>query len=108
LQINLNVLPGGLFFQRRGGGSASPLPHSGKLGKIPGSPRRERRHADPPTCRWPGKARELGKTIESAMALAKRDVVESEYLPAFLLIASPQDSDYYQKRQNLSFREEER
>lgn len=58
--------------------------------------------------RWPGNVRELENAIESAMALAERNIIEAKYLPAFLMLTQPQDGDFYQLPQNLSFYEMEK
>jgi DNA-binding NtrC family response regulator len=57
---------------------------------------------------WPGNVRELENAIESAMALARKDVIESKYLPSFLLLSRPQDSEFYQIPQNITLGEMER
>ena len=57
---------------------------------------------------WPGNVRELENAVESAMALAKSSMIESAYLPAFLLLAQPEESTFYQLPQDLSLREMER
>jgi transcriptional regulator with PAS, ATPase and Fis domain len=57
--------------------------------------------------RWPGNVRELENAVESAMALAKKDVVESKFLPSFLLLSQPEQSDFYQVSQGLTLREME-
>jgi transcriptional regulator with PAS, ATPase and Fis domain len=57
---------------------------------------------------WPGNIRELGNAVESAMALAKRSMIESAYLPSFLLLAQPENSTFYQLPHDLSLREMER
>lgn len=55
--------------------------------------------------RWPGNVRELENAVESAMALSKKDVIKSKYLPSFLLLTYPEDSDFYQIPQELTMRE---
>jgi DNA-binding NtrC family response regulator len=57
--------------------------------------------------KWPGNVRELENAVESAMALAPKDVVEAKYLPSFLLLTQPQHSDFYQIPQNFTLREAE-
>nr|MBC8414013.1 sigma-54-dependent Fis family transcriptional regulator [bacterium] len=54
---------------------------------------------------WPGNVRELENTIESAMALAEKDVIEPKYLPSFLLFSQAQEGDFYQLPQNLTLAE---
>lgn len=51
---------------------------------------------------WPGNVRELENAVESAMALAEKDIIEAKYLPSFLLLTKPQDIDFYQLSQNLT------
>jgi DNA-binding NtrC family response regulator len=58
--------------------------------------------------RWQGNVRELENAIESAMALAEHDIIEAKYLPAFLMLTQPQDGDFYQLHQNLTFYEMEK
>lgn len=55
--------------------------------------------------KWPGNVRELENTIESAMALSEKDIIEPKYLPSFLLFSQSQAGDFYQIPQNLSLRE---
>ncbi len=55
--------------------------------------------------KWPGNVRELENAIESAMALSTTEVIESKYLPSFLLVTKPQDIDFYQISQNLTLQE---
>ncbi|MBF0516651.1 MAG: sigma-54-dependent Fis family transcriptional regulator [Nitrospirae bacterium] len=57
---------------------------------------------------WPGNVRELENALESAMALAKKDFIESSYLPAFLLMSEPAHSDCYRISHNLTLPEVER
>jgi transcriptional regulator with PAS, ATPase and Fis domain len=57
--------------------------------------------------RWPGNVRELENAVESSMALSKKDVIESKFLPSFLLLTNPQDSEFYQIPQDLTMREME-
>lgn len=57
--------------------------------------------------KWPGNVRELENALESAMALAEKDVVEAKYLPSFLLLTQPQQIDFYQFPQNLTLYEME-
>lgn len=54
---------------------------------------------------WPGNVRELENTIESAMALSEKDIIEPKYLPSFLLFSQAQNGDFYQIPQNLSLKE---
>jgi len=58
--------------------------------------------------RWPGNVRELENTIESAMALAKKDLIEPKYLPSFLLFSQSQEGDFFQIPQNLTLTEIEK
>ncbi|MDA8170746.1 MAG: sigma-54 dependent transcriptional regulator [Nitrospiraceae bacterium] len=58
--------------------------------------------------RWPGNVRELENALESAMALAEKDVIEARYLPAFLSLAQPQNGDHYHIPIDLPLREIER
>lgn len=55
--------------------------------------------------RWPGNVRELENAVESAMALSKKDVIESKFLPSFLFLSRPEDSDFYQIPQDLTMGE---
>jgi DNA-binding NtrC family response regulator len=57
--------------------------------------------------KWPGNVRELENAVESAMALAPKDVIEAKYLPSFLLLTQPQHADFYQIPQNFTLREAE-
>ena len=57
--------------------------------------------------RWPGNVRELENTLEAAMALSEKNAIEAKYLPSFLLLSRPQDSDFYQIPQNLTLQEME-
>jgi DNA-binding NtrC family response regulator len=52
--------------------------------------------------KWPGNVRELENAVESAMALAAKDIIEAKYLPAFLMLISPRDTDFFQIPQNLT------
>jgi DNA-binding NtrC family response regulator len=56
---------------------------------------------------WPGNVRELENTIESAMALSEKDLIEPKYMPAFLLFSQTQKGDFYQLPQNLTLSEME-
>ena len=58
--------------------------------------------------KWPGNVRELENTIESAMALAKKDLIEPKYLPSFLLFSQSQEGDFFQIPQNFTLPEIER
>jgi transcriptional regulator with PAS, ATPase and Fis domain len=44
---------------------------------------------------WPGNVRELENAIESAMALSEGPMVESKFLPAFLLLTPSSEGDFY-------------
>ena len=55
--------------------------------------------------KWPGNVRELENTVESAMALSEKDLIEPKYLPSFLLFSQTQQGDFYQIPQNLSLAE---
>lgn len=57
---------------------------------------------------WPGNVRELENTIESAMALARKDIIEEKYLPSFLLFDTPVDKEFYRFPKDLTFREFEK
>lgn len=57
---------------------------------------------------WPGNVRELENALESAMALAERDIIEAKYLPAFLLLTQPQNGEFYHIPQNLTLGEMEK
>jgi transcriptional regulator with PAS, ATPase and Fis domain len=58
--------------------------------------------------RWPGNVRELENTIESSMALAKKDLIEPKYLPSFLLFSQSQEGDFFQIPQKFTLPEMER
>ncbi|MDA8169215.1 MAG: sigma-54 dependent transcriptional regulator [Nitrospiraceae bacterium] len=58
--------------------------------------------------RWQGNVRELENALESAMALAEKDVIEARYLPAFLLSEQPHNGDFYHISNNLSLYEVEK
>jgi len=58
--------------------------------------------------KWPGNVRELENTIESSMALAKKDLIEPKYLPSFLLFSQSQEGDFFQIPQNFTLPEMER
>jgi len=58
--------------------------------------------------RWPGNVREMENAIESAMALAEKNIVEAKYLPAFLLLTEPKDLDFLQIPQDYTLKEIER
>ena len=60
------------------------------------------------TYRWPGNVRELENALESAMALAEKDVIEARYLPSFMLLGQPQDGDHYHIPIDLPLEEIER
>src|SRR4030042_5974604 len=57
---------------------------------------------------WPGNVRELENTIESAMALAIKDIIEEKYLPSFLLFDTSDDKELYRFPNDLTFREFEK
>ncbi len=57
---------------------------------------------------WPGNVRELENAIESAMALAEKDIIEAKYLPSFLLLTTPKDMDFLQIPQDYTLKEIER
>ena len=57
---------------------------------------------------WPGNVRELENTIESAMALAIKDIIEEKYLPSFLLFDTSDDKELYRFPKDLTFREFEK
>jgi len=57
---------------------------------------------------WPGNVRELENTVESAMALAEKDIIEEKYLPAFLLLAQAKDSKFYQIPKDFTLQEIEK
>ena len=57
--------------------------------------------------KWPGNVRELENAIESAMALAEKNVIEPKYLPSFLLFSQTQKGDFYQIPQDLTLAEAE-
>ena len=54
---------------------------------------------------WPGNVRELENVVESAMALATKDLIEAKYLPSFLLLAQTQDDEFYHLPQKLTLNE---
>jgi DNA-binding NtrC family response regulator len=58
--------------------------------------------------RWPGNVRELENAIESAMALTDKSIIDARYLPSFLLLSPPAQSDHYQIPKDLTLREMER
>lgn len=58
--------------------------------------------------RWPGNVRELENTIESAMALAEKDIVEEKYLPSFLLLSPSLDGTYYHIPRDMTLNEIEK
>ncbi len=51
---------------------------------------------------WPGNVREMKNSIESAMALSERNIIEAKYLPSFLLLNQTNNSDFYQLPQTLT------
>jgi DNA-binding NtrC family response regulator len=55
--------------------------------------------------RWPGNVRELENTVESAMALSEKDLIEPKYMPSFLLFSQTQEGDFYQVPQDLTLYE---
>ncbi|MBF0273832.1 MAG: sigma-54-dependent Fis family transcriptional regulator [Nitrospinae bacterium] len=57
---------------------------------------------------WPGNVRELENAIESAMATCKKKVIESKFLPSFLLLNNPETSDFFQIPFNLTLPEMEK
>ena len=57
---------------------------------------------------WPGNIRELENTLESAMALTSEEIIESKYLPSFLLLHQSDYSDFYQIPKDLTFQEMEK
>jgi DNA-binding NtrC family response regulator len=57
--------------------------------------------------RWPGNVRELVNALESAMALSKTQMIEAKYLPAFLLLAPPEEGDYLTLPKNITLRQAE-
>ena len=57
---------------------------------------------------WPGNVREMENAIESAMALAEKDIIEAKYLPSFLLMSRPQDGEFYQIPKDYTLSEVER
>lgn len=57
---------------------------------------------------WPGNVREMENAIESAMALAEKNIIEAKYLPSFLLLTQPRNSQFYQVPQDYSFLEIEK
>jgi len=54
---------------------------------------------------WPGNVRELENALESAMALAQGDIVDTKYLPAFLLINPIEHDDFYQIPKDLTLQD---
>ena len=56
---------------------------------------------------WPGNVRELENTIESAMAMARKNIIEEKYLPPFLLF-NPSGEEFYRFPKDLTFREFEK
>jgi len=58
--------------------------------------------------KWPGNVRELENTIESAMALARNDIIEEKYLPSFLILDTSDDSEFYRFSINSTFHEFEK
>jgi len=57
---------------------------------------------------WPGNVREMENAIESAMALAEKDIIDAKYLPSFLLLTEPKYSDFHQIPQNYTLKEIEK
>jgi len=57
--------------------------------------------------RWPGNIRELENAIESAMALTEGDVIECSFLPSFLLMQVPAESEFYQIPRSMTLGEME-
>jgi len=57
--------------------------------------------------RWPGNVRELENAIESAMALTENDVIECRFLPSFLLMQTPAESEFYQVPRSMTLGEME-
>ncbi|MGE5893287.1 MAG: sigma-54-dependent transcriptional regulator [bacterium] len=57
---------------------------------------------------WPGNVREMANALESAMALSDKEVIEAKFLPSFLLLAQPQDGEYYHIPHGLTMQEIER
>jgi DNA-binding NtrC family response regulator len=57
---------------------------------------------------WPGNVREMENAIESAMALAEKNIIEAKYLPSFLLLTQPQNSNFFQVPQDYTFKEIEK
>ena len=57
---------------------------------------------------WPGNIRELENALESAMALTSGEIIESKYLPSFLLLHQSEYSDFYQIPKDLTFQEMEK
>jgi DNA-binding NtrC family response regulator len=57
---------------------------------------------------WPGNVREMENAIESAMALAEKDIIEARYLPSFLLLTEPKDSNFHQIPQDYTLKEIEK
>jgi len=54
---------------------------------------------------WPGNVREMSNALESAMALSQKDVIEAKFLPSFLLLAQPDNGDFYHIPQNMTMGE---
>ena len=54
---------------------------------------------------WPGNIRELENALESAMALTQGDVVDTKYLPAFLLLNPVEQNGFYQISKDLTLHE---
>lgn len=57
---------------------------------------------------WPGNVRELENAVESAMALAEKNIIEAKYLPAFLFLNQSQHSSFYQIPHNFTLQEIEK
>lgn len=55
--------------------------------------------------KWPGNVRELENTVESAMALSEKHIIEPKFLPSFLLFSQTQKGDFYQIPQDLKLNE---
>jgi DNA-binding NtrC family response regulator len=58
--------------------------------------------------KWPGNVRELENTIESAMALARKDIIEEKYLPSFLILDPSDDNEFYRIPKDITFHEFEK
>jgi DNA-binding NtrC family response regulator len=58
--------------------------------------------------RWPGNVRELENAIESAMALTEGSIIDSKYLPSFLLLSPPDLKDFYHISKELTLHEMEK